>query len=271
MKSFSSLIGYLLVLAFIYFSVTQATNNPQLFLNMHGIVLVGGGLIIAALASFPWTVLRDSVKSVIKNMNVKARVNPQTAERVVQLSGLYQTKSKDLEIEIQKESHLFVKDAFNLLLEGINRATIHEILEKRIDEKRQDFSSEMNVMLTLSKYSPALGLAATVLGLVDLLGELKNADMAALGLGMALALSATFYGIILSNLVFAPLSELIGSGGEFEVKEDEMILNGVMAMMDGKNPIVVGEIMNSFLPQNSRVNYSDNLEKLSHSKSKASA
>lgn len=271
MRSLSSFLGYFLVFVFIYLAVTKATNNPQLFLNLHGIAIVGGGLLIAGLASFPWTVLRDSAKSVIRNMNAKARVSPIAAEKVVHLAGLYQAKSKDLENEVQKEQHYFVKDSFNLVLEGLNRATLSEILEKRIDERRQEINTQMNVMLTLSKYSPALGLAATVLGLVDLLGELKNADMAALGLGMAIALSATFYGIILSNLVFAPLSELIGSGGEFEVKEDEMIVDGILAMMDGKNPIVVGEIMNSYLPQNSRIDYSNKIEKIGNSMGRASA
>jgi chemotaxis protein MotA len=108
-------------------------------------------------------------------------------------------------------------------------------------------------MLTLSKYSPALGLAATILGLVDLLSRLKDAELGNMGFGMAVALSATFYGIIVANMVFAPLSEHILSAGETDHKAREMILDGILALVDKKHPLVVGEIVNSHLPLRFRI------------------
>lgn len=259
MKKFSSMIGYFLVLVFFYIAVSS-TDNPSLFLNAHGLFIVMGGLVVASLASFPWSVLADSFTCVVKNLQSKQRVSIQSAEKLVEMSNLFQKNKTNFESSLDSVQDLFLKNSMTLVLEGLDRETINEILEKRIDEHRTYIHTQMNVMLTLSKYSPAMGLAATVLGLVDLLGKLSSADLGSLGLGMAIALSATFYGIIMSNLVFAPLSELIATSGEFEVKEMEMIRHGVYAMLERKNPIVVGEIVNSFLPMDKQVDFSSKLQ-----------
>jgi hypothetical protein len=50
MKSVSGLFGYFMVIVFFYVAITKVTSNPALFLNLHGIGLVVGGLVIAALS-----------------------------------------------------------------------------------------------------------------------------------------------------------------------------------------------------------------------------
>lgn len=260
MKNFSGAIGYLLVGLFLYLAITKATSNPQLFLNIEGIAIVFGGIFVAAIASFPHTVLFGALKAVGRNLSPRARVDADIAEEVVQLGSAYQKSLTELEKEAAKIEHPFLDQCVNLILEGLNMPTVLEIADKRIDEKRVQIQNHMNVMLTLSKYSPALGLAATVLGLVDLLGQLADADMAKLGLGMAIALSATFYGIILSNMVFAPLSELIASAGELETKEMEMIRDGIQCAMERKHPLVIGEVVNSYLEENNRIDFVDKFQ-----------
>jgi len=260
MKSKSALIGYVLVGVFCYLALTKATSNPQMFFNMHGLGIVIGGLVVAALASFPWTVLSGSIRSIYKKVSSGGTIDHETGNALVRLTSAYQKNISEFEKEAELLPPSFLKEATNLVLEGLPKETIGEILEKRIEEKRADTSSHVNVMLTLSKYSPALGLAATVLGLVDLLSKLSSADMGKLGHGMAIALSATFYGIIFSNLVFAPLSEIISSNGEFEVKELEMIKDCLAGMLEKENAIVIGEVVNSYLPTADRINFVDKLQ-----------
>lgn len=260
-KNFSGAIGYLLVGAFLYLAVTKATSNPKLFFNLEGIGIVFGGIVVAAIASFPHTVLWGAIKSALRNLSPTSEVNADVAEQVVAVGSAYQKSLGELEKETGSANESpFLSQCVNLILEGLNAATVVEIADKRIDEKKTQIQSQMNVMLTLSKYSPALGLAATVLGLVDLLGQLQDADMAKLGLGMAIALSATFYGIILSNLVFAPLSEMIASTGEIEIKEMEMIRNGIQCAMERKHPLVIGEVVNSYLDESNRIDFIEKIQ-----------
>lgn len=255
MSKISGLLGYLLVGAFIYICVTKFTSNPELFVNSHGLIIVIGGLFVAAVASFPMALLFQSVGALVKSMGPRGRVSTQVAEEIVAVAKAQQKGMAELDKISAGIRDPFLKQAVNLILEGIQLQTIQEILNKRIEERSAATNTQMNVYLTLSKYSPALGLAATVLGLVDLLGQLASADLAKLGYGMAIALSATFYGIVLSNLVFAPLSEMIMASGEIEVREMEMVRDGIQALIEKKNSLVVGEIVNSYIEENRRIDF----------------
>jgi chemotaxis protein MotA len=256
MRSYSSLIGYILVGGFIYWAIMKATSSPELFFNAHGIGIVGGGLLVTGFASFPFSVLWSTVKSVFRNLHVKSKIDSDTAEEVFRIASAFRKGLTSVESELETIQNSRVREATNLLLEGINKDSVVEILDKRIDELRAKIHLEANVCMTLGKYSPALGLAATTLGLVDLLSKLSNADLGALGYGMAVALSGTFYGILLANVIFIPLSELITSGGEIEAKEDQMIRDGFECLLAGRDPIIVGEVMNSYLGSADRINFS---------------
>lgn len=257
MRSYSSLIGYALVIGFFYLAIMKGTNNPSLFFNVHAIGIVVGGVLIASLASFPFSVLWRTLKSVVRNLHIKARVNPEAAQEMVTMAESYRRGLSALEKTSETIKTPFIRDGANLILEGIKGDVVLEILEKRIDQNRSATTLQMNVLLTLSRYSPALGLGATVLGLVDLLSQLQAADLGALGTGMAIALCGTFYGILLSNMIFMPLSELISSGGEFEAKEDEMIMDGYASMLSGQDPLIVGEVVNSYLQVQDRIDFTD--------------
>lgn len=255
MKSYYAILGYVLVGFLTYLAIAKGTNNPQLFLNIHGIGIVCGGLVVAAMASFPGPTLMQTIQSVFKSIRSNGTVNPQTANEVVKLASAYRRGMNAFERELETIRSPELKDAGNLVLEGIKGETLDDILERRIDEVRNAIQLESTVCLTLSKYSPALGLAATVLGLVDILSQLADNDMGKLGSGMAVALSGTFYGIFMSNLVFAPLAELISSAGDATVREREMVREGVLTFLAGQDPLVVGELMNSYLKSNDRIDF----------------
>jgi chemotaxis protein MotA len=255
MRTYSSSVGFLLVGAFIYWAIMKATSNPELFFNVHGIGIVCGGLLVTALASFPFSSLWSTGRSVVRSLHVKSTVSPRAAEEVFRLATAFRKGLASVEAELDSFKHPLVQDAANLILEGIDRGSIVEIIDKRLELHRATVQHEANVCMTLGKFSPALGLAATTLGLVDLLAKLNSADLAVLGFGMAVALSGTFYGIVLANVVFIPLAELITAGGDIEIKEDQMVRDGVESLLDGDDPILVGEVMNSYVSQKDRVDF----------------
>lgn len=255
MRTYSSSIGFLFVFAFIYWAIMKATSNPQLFFNVHGIGIVFGGIIVTAFASFPFSSLKSTVQTIFRNLHVKSTISASAAEEVYRVASAYRRGLAVLETEAESIQHPRIKEATNLILEGIPKDSLIEIINKRIEEHQGQIQHESNVCMTLGKYSPALGLAATTLGLVDLLSKLSSADMGVLGFGMAVALSGTFYGIVIANVIFIPLAELITAGGEIESKEEQMIRDGFENLLQGRDPILVGEVMNSYLGEKDRIDF----------------
>jgi chemotaxis protein MotA len=255
-----SIASYVAVGAFTWFSVTKLTSDPSIFLNKEAIVVILGGLAVASVASFPASALRRLFHSLKKIALDPPALPVHEARELVRLSLAAQGGVHKLESELERVEHPFLKEALELVLDGVPRAQLIEILDKRIDARREVLSQDANILMTLAKYCPALGLAATVLGLVELLSKLGNASIGDLGLGMAVALSATFYGIVVANLVFTPLSELLLSAGEIDHTGREMIGHGVLAIVDRKHPLLVGEGVNSYLPISERFDVSELVE-----------
>jgi chemotaxis protein MotA len=92
----------------------------------------------------------------------------------------------------------------------------------------------------------------TLIGLVQMLGTLD--DPSGIGLGMATALITTFYGAIMANLVFIPLSGKLGIRSKRESVMREMIVQGLLGIAAGEAPTAVKDRMQTFLSTSKRFN-----------------
>ncbi len=96
-----------------------------------------------------------------------------------------------------------------------------------------------------ASYSPAYGMLGTLIGLINMLTSLD--DMESLGPNMSVALVTTFYGVLLANMVFTPLSKRLKTIGGNEDLHKELILEGIMAIQNGENPRVIREKLHAYL------------------------
>jgi chemotaxis protein MotA len=85
---------------------------------------------------------------------------------------------------------------------------------------------------SLARSAPAFGLIGTILGLVDMLRALK--DFEKLGPGMALAVMSTFFGLLLSQVVFVPLAKVIERYGQDTSVTAELLGRALGAIADGR-------------------------------------
>lgn len=69
--------------------------------------------------------------------------------------------------------------------------------------------------LSIADIAPALGMAGTIIGLVGMFSAMS--DPAKIGPAMALALLTTFYGVVLANLVAAPIAARLADLSEREL------------------------------------------------------
>lgn len=156
--------------------------------------------------------------------------------------------------------HKLLNDGMELLSLGFNREKIIDLLSQRFEV----YTSRINTLSAWfkrgSKYPPAFGLAGTVLGLIHLMrGISAGIDTKETGIRMAVALVATFYGLLISNLILNPLGEWL----QEEIKKDEikaeMSINAVILMLERASIVEAQESLNSYLSgsEKLKVNFSD--------------
>jgi chemotaxis protein MotA len=123
-----------------------------------------------------------------------------------------------------------------------------------LQERHQDGKKILDFM---GASAPAFGMIGTLIGLVQMLGNLSSPDQ--IGVGMATALITTFYGAILANLIFIPLAGKLGLRSKKERILREMIVEGVLGIVRGESPTAVREKMQTFLSQNNRPDVKPNI------------
>jgi chemotaxis protein MotA len=90
----------------------------------------------------------------------------------------------------------------------------------------------------------------TLIGLVQMLRRLD--DPSKIGLGMAVALLTTFYGALMANLVCIPLAGKLENRSQQEVLLRELMVVGLLGLMDGLTPRNMEERLFAFLSPSTR-------------------
>jgi chemotaxis protein MotA len=91
-----------------------------------------------------------------------------------------------------------------------------------------------DVLASLARVAPAMGLVGTTLGLITLLRELQNFEQ--LGPSMALALLCTLYGLVLANAVYQPLSRLVHDHAVV-LQEEGRLLTRALLLVAADKPL----------------------------------
>ena len=98
-------------------------------------------------------------------------------------------------------------------------------------------------MRNLSKYPPALGMTGTVIGLVAIFADLSSENRANLGPSLALAMTATFYGLLLANTLLLPLADRLQVMHSHKVRENELVFRVLLLLQQGEpKEMIVGQL-----------------------------
>jgi chemotaxis protein MotA len=81
--------------------------------------------------------------------------------------------------------------------------------------------------------------------LIHVLGNLANPDD--LGPAIAVAFTATLYGVASANVAYLPLSAKIKIRSKEQISEMELMLEGILALQAGENPQLIKKKLTSFL------------------------
>lgn len=261
MIEISTILGYIAVMGAIIFGISYGDGGFDFtmlgnFIDVSSIFITVGGTVFALLASFPFESFKH-IPAHIKMALKKDEKDPyEYVEILTDLSrearkrGLLALEDKAFafEDEFLKESVLFIVDA-------IEPDKLKIWFAQKLGFMRERNDSERNIYDKGAAYGPAFGLIGTLIGLVNMLKSMNlNDGPEMLGLNMSVALITTFYGVLLANCFFIPMSNKLEIAQDNEMLYKEIIVEGVISIKEGENPKYIQEKLLNFLKEKEESN-----------------
>lgn len=98
-----------------------------------------------------------------------------------------------------------------------------------LNDREARHNSVIRFWMAVADVAPAIGMVGTIIGLVRMFQDLN--DPANLGSAMALALLTTFYGLVLSNLIAAPIAQRFLRLSTEELKWQRILTDRLIALV----------------------------------------
>jgi chemotaxis protein MotA len=155
-----------------------------------------------------------------------------------------------LEEDSENETDDFLRKGLRLAVDGTDPQLLEKILQTDVEQIENRHSEGAKILNAGGTYAPAFGMIGTLIGLVNMLSNLS--DPTQIGAGMATALITTFYGAVLANAMFLPMSGKLESRSKEEMMIKGMVIDGIMAIQSGDSPRIVEEKLKSFLSPSMR-------------------
>jgi chemotaxis protein MotA len=201
-------------------------------------MIVLGGTVGAVMVNTPMDVLLRACKrlaTVFLHTQVSSAV---VAEEIIE----YATKARkngivSLEQEAAEIEDPFLRKALNLAVDGADLQELRSMMELQIAVDEQRVEAEARVFESAGGYAPTIGIIGAVMGLIQVMKHLANIDE--VGHGIAVAFVATVYGVGASNLFFLPVANKIKARAHEETERRELILEGVVGIVEGLNPKLI--------------------------------
>jgi chemotaxis protein MotA len=216
------------------------------YANGPGLMIIAAGTSGATIISFSMEEIK-SLGAVLRNA---FKTKNQDAVNVVTTLVGYAGKARregllGLEEDIQTIEDPFLKKGLQLVVDGTDMEMIREILETDTAYMQSRHKVGADIMTAAGGFAPTLGIIGAVAGLISALGTVS--DPSKLTGAIAVAFTATFYGIGFANLIFLPLGGKLQMRSKQEAFTRELMLVGVLAISAGDNPRIVEEKMKAFM------------------------
>lgn len=221
------------------------------YFNIPGLLIIVLGTTGATIISFTMAEMKG-LPATLRNAFRTKGFDPVNV--VVTLVG-YAGKARregllGLEEDIQTIEDPFLKKGLQLVVDGTDMEMIREILETDTAYMQGRHKVGADLMTSAGGFAPTLGIIGAVAGLISALGTVS--DPSKLTGAIAVAFTATFYGIGFANLIFLPLGGKLQMRSKQEAFIRELTLVGVLAISAGDNPRIVEEKMKAFMSPSDR-------------------
>ena len=249
----ATIIGLISGFGFVFYGILLSGDVGS-FIDFPSVVIVLGGTLASTLISYPLKDFLGTVK-VIKHVFSYKETSPDgVIEEIITLANVARKEGLlSLEEYGEKIDDEFLKKGIMLIVDGTDPELVRNILETELVFLEERHSEGQGILESMAAFAPAYGMLGTLIGLINMLKNLKDPD--SVGPNMAVALVTTFYGSMLANLVFTPMASKLKIRNKREMLIKELMVEGLLSIQAGENPRIIEEKLKTFIPPEMRKDF----------------
>ncbi len=209
-------------------------------------LIVFGGTLGAVLLQFPLPTVAAAFASLTHIFSAPRKQNDQLLRLLVTFANKARRNGVvSLDSDLQTIQDPFLKQALMLAVDGTEPNELRKIMHVSLDSTCESEERLPAVFESAGGFSPTIGILGAVLGLIQVMQHLDN--IAEVGRGIAVAFVATIYGVGAANLFFLPFAGKMRIRVHEDHRRREMILEGVISILEGINPRMLEVKLAGFL------------------------
>lgn len=230
------LIGILIIAGSFLLALQYMSMEFDGFFNYYALILLLGVPVGLAVLTYPFRTLGLAIRSIVAALFSRPSAERErlTTNLLAISRALRADRPSDAAAILEREPD----PLFRHLGEQILQKTTPEELELDaiIIARRelQTYRAGEKVFTSMGDFAPAMGMIGTVIGLIELLANMRGFEK--LGPGMAIALLTTFYGLLLAHLLYLPIARLIADR-RTERTENLNLIADVMLKIARQRPL----------------------------------
>ena len=246
-----SFLGYFFGILVVLFGILWtdqgiAMANLDNFWDVNSVIITIGGVIVALMISYPLDFLPRYPSTLRLYFSHQVRPAEYIAQIVefateARINGLLSLESK-----LETTEDPFLTSSMLRVVDAVDPEKVKSLLETELSYLDERHANDRAFYDMGAAFGPAFGMIGTLMGLINLLKQLDDASKVAPA--MALALVTTFYGSVLANMIFMPISAKLKTRHDEEYLCKTIVAEGVQSIQAGDNPRFIGEKLNQLLP-----------------------
>lgn len=240
------IIGLVAAVGAILAGIAAAGIPITYFFQPTGALIVIGGTLGVMLVTTPQSSLLNSLRHVAgllasQDMDRSSLIEEITSyARVSRRGGILAIESR-----IAQASHTFLREALQVALDVGSRAELQAVLENELRMRERQGEMDAKTLEVAGGFAPTIGIIGTVVGLIQVLRHFSNVQ--SVGMGVGTAFVSTMYGLAIANLLLLPAAHRIRARVAENFEIQELIMDGVLALVDNVHPALIRMRLNAYL------------------------
>ena len=240
----ATLVGIVLGFASLIVAFLMEGGHAESLLGITAAMIVFGGTIGATMTSYSLADILSIPKLIARSMKTPPDRRPELVEEIVKLAEMARRDGL-LALEGHPIDDPFLKRAVMMVVDGTDPELTEQILHADVEAMAARHARAYGMFTTMGGFAPTMGIIGTVMGLVHVLGSIDKPEN--LGPAIALAFIATLYGVASANIFWLPVAAKLQNLSKKELLLRNLMLEGIVSLQAGYNPILIRERLTAFL------------------------